>query len=205
MSDYIPRNPRDFMRHENARLKEENEGLKSEVNSLRTFVASLDYLYNATDNFKDDRELFPFLRNMLTNAMKLLNAPDGSLALLDEEKDELEFVIVIGTLADKLTGQRISAKKGIAGWVTQKSRPALVRDVRRDSRFFTGVDEAYSFHTQSIAAAPLVGNRKTYGLIEVLNQPGDKPFSEQDLALLKLMCRVAGEALATIDRIPQEG
>ncbi|MDQ7026901.1 MAG: GAF domain-containing protein [Anaerolineae bacterium] len=204
MADFIPRNAHDFVQHENAKLKEENETLKSEVRSLRQFVLSLDRLYHVTDSLKDDSQLFPFLRNTLANAMKLLNAPDGSLALLDEDTQELVFVIVIGQLADELTNQRISVKEGIAGWVVQNAKPALVPNVRSDPRFFSGVDDTHKFKTQSIAAAPLVGNRKTFGIIEVLNHAGNEPFTTNDLGLLKLLCRATGEALAYIDQMPSE-
>ena len=75
-----------------------------------------------------------------------------------------------------------------------------MRDVRYDTRFSHLIDDAFKFRTLSIAAAPLVGDGKMYGLIEILNQPGDLPFSETDVALLGLFCWVAGEALAAIER-----
>jgi len=112
-------------------------------------------------------------------------------------------VIVVGSLAGTLTNHRMSVKEGIAGWVVRHAKPALVRDVRHDPRFFRGVDENFTYTTQSIAAAPLIGNRKVYGMIEVLNKTGDEPFSEKDLGLLKLLCRAAGDALAHIDQMPQ--
>jgi GAF domain-containing protein len=83
----------------------------------------------------------------------------------------------------------------------QNAEPTLVRDVRRDPRFSHMIDDQFTFRTQSIAAAPLIGDRKVYGLIEALNQPGDEPFSEDDLALMGLLCRFAGEALADVERI----
>ena len=87
----------------------------------------------------------------------------------------------------------------------RNGKPALVPDVRRDPRFFSGVDDTFTFKTLSIAAAPLMGaNRKTFGIIEVLNQPGSEPFSNNDLGLLKLLCRAAGEALAFIDQMPRD-
>ena len=205
MTDYMPRNAQNFVQQENTRLKDENEALKSEVRSLRQFVLSLDRLYNVTDTFKDDSHLFPFLRSTLANAMKLLNAPDGSLALLDEERQELVFVIVVGELSDSLTNQRMPVNEGIAGWVVRNSKPALVPDVRRDPRFFSGIDDTHKFKTLSIAAAPLIGSGKTFGMIEILNHQGNEPFTTNDLGLLKLLCRAGGEALAYIDQMPQEG
>jgi GAF domain-containing protein len=194
-------NPVAIMRRENARLQDENERLTEELRNLRDFVQILNDLTQATTTISSDAELLPLLESIFTKALKLMNAPDGSLMLLDDENDELVFVLVRGTLAANLEGYRIPAGEGIAGWVVQNATPTLVRDVRRDPRFSQTIDEQFTFRTQSIVAAPLVGDRQVYGVIEALNKPGDEPFNDTDLALLGLLCRFAGEALADIERV----
>ncbi|MEM9955577.1 MAG: GAF domain-containing protein [Chloroflexota bacterium] len=199
-----PLNPNNFRTQEIKRIKGENDSLKQELHSLRTFVQALDRLYDSADAFKDDSELMNFLAETLSSAMQILNAPDGTLALVDEDEDQIEFVIVQGELSDELTGHRIPRTEGIAGWVIRNAKATMVRDVRRDQRFYTEVDNRFSFKTQSIAAAPLIGDGKIYGLVEVLNQPGDEPFSEGDMGILKLFCRAAGDALAKIDKMGEK-
>jgi GAF domain-containing protein len=189
-----------FLQQEINRLKTENQALKEELFALREFVTILHDLRRANEQISSDEELLPLLEDILVKALKLLNSPDGSLILLDDETNELVFVVVHGTIGQDLLGYRIPADEGIAGWVIQNASPALVRDVRRDMRFSHLIDETFKFKTQSIAAAPLMGDGKMYGLVEVLNQPGDMPFSETDVALLGLLCWVAGEALAAIER-----
>lgn len=191
-----------FLRQENARLQEENQDLKAEVQSLREFVNSVDSLFKATDRFEDDSALLPFLTEALRHAMSLLDARDGSLLLHDDETNELEFVIALGEVGDKLIGVRIPADAGIAGWVFKNVKPTLVRDVQLDPRFYGNIDRDFMFRTLSMAAVPLVGKRKVYGIIEVLNSRADEPFAEKDVALLTLLCRAAGEALATIESLP---
>lgn len=194
-------NPSAIFKQEHARLKDEVERLQTQLASMRQFVSTLEQLFTAVDHFKDDSELFPFLNRTLAETMSALNAPDGSLLLLDEETNELVFVIVHGRLAGRLTDHRISADEGIAGWVMRHRKPVLIRDVQRDPRFSRTIDTTFSFSTRSMIAAPLMDNQKLYGLIEVLNQPGDEPFSEQDMTMLKVLCRTAGEALSDIDRL----
>jgi GAF domain-containing protein len=195
-------NPMMVVQSENVRLKDENDALRREVHTLRDFVAIINDLSDRASSLKDDAELMPLLNDIFIKALKLLNAPDGSLALLDRDKNELVFVLVLGELSDELTGFRMPADEGIAGWVIENAQPTLVRDVRRDTRFFANVDEQFKFQTQSVLAAPLIGDGHVLGMIEALNQPGDQPFSELDLALLKLICRIAGEELANIERRP---
>jgi GAF domain-containing protein len=192
------------IQRENTQLRAENQQLQEQLTNLRQFVAILNGLTDAARTIRSDAELLPLLRDIFLKALKLLNAPEGSLLLLDDEQDELVFVLVHGALAKDLLGYRIPATTGIAGWVVQEAQPALVRDVRRDTRFSHTIDEAFAFRTQSILAAPLIGDGKVLGVIEALNQPGDAPFGEMDMDLLKLLCRFAGEALADIQRANPE-
>lgn len=194
-------NPMAVMRRENARLQEENEKLQEELLNLREFVQILNDLTSTSKAINSDEQLMPLLERIFVKAMNLLNAPDGSLMLLDDETNELVFVLIKGSLAANLKGYRIPADQGIAGWVIKHAEPTLVRDTRRDNRFSDNVDDQFTFRTQSIAAAPLIGDRKVFGVLEALNQPGDEPFSDSDLALLGLLCRYAGEALADIERM----
>jgi GAF domain-containing protein len=197
-------NPVTVIQRENARLQAENEHLKNEVRNLRDFVQTLHEVSLSARKVRSDQELLPLLERIFIKALKLLNAPDGSLMLLDDETNELVFMLIQGSLAGDLKGYRIRADQGIAGWVVQHGEPTLVRDVRRDARFSNSIDEAFKFRTQSIAAAPLIGDGYVYGVIEALNQPGDEPFSDSDLALMGLLCRFAGEALADIERVKPE-
>jgi GAF domain-containing protein len=169
---------------------------------LRRFVEVLgdlaDIQYQGRE--QGDGNVLALLDGILRQALNLLDAPDGSLLLLDRESDELVFAIVHGTLGADLEDYRIPADEGIAGWVVQNAEAALVRDVRTDQRFSRDIDEAFKFQTLSVAAAPLFGDGRVIGVIEALNKPGDIPFSETDMNLLKLLCRFAGEALAPFDR-----
>jgi GAF domain-containing protein len=193
-------NPVAVVQRENARLQVESERLQAELKSLREFVQILNDLSEQAKVATSDEALMPMLESTFAKALGLLNAPDGSLMLLDEDSGELVFILVHGALATNLKGFRVSASEGIAGWVIKTQEATLVRDVRRDPRFSEAVDAAFKFRTQSIAAAPLIGDGKVYGLIEALNQPGDEPFSDSDLGLLRLLCRFAGEMLSDVER-----
>ena len=199
-------NPNAFLTSEIARLKAENADLQDELNSLREFVLILNELDNSAQSVESDEDLKPILRDILVKALNLVNAADGSLALLDEENNELVFVIVLGDLASELEGFRIQADEGIAGWVMENRQPVLVADVSRDQRFFEDVDDEFKFSTKSIAAAPIIGDGKVMGVIEAILQTkyDTDSFDEHDLELLKLLCRFAGEALTNIERLLPE-
>jgi GAF domain-containing protein len=193
-------NPVAVVQQENARLQAENKRLQHELRELHEFVNALSDIARTTRHAVTDAELMPLMEGIFSHALSLLNAPDGSLMLLDDQSNQLEFILVRGALSQSLKNHRIPANEGIAGWVVKHAEPALVRDARRDPRFSDSIDEKFAFRTQSIAAAPLIGDRRVFGVIEALNQPGDQPFTDNELALLNLFCRFAGEALADIER-----
>ncbi len=189
-----------LLQRETMRLQDENRALQTEVVSLRDFVRAISELYEAADHFEDDSQLYPLLNRILKQALLLCNAPDGSLALLDDDTNELVFIMVQGKLSEQMLNYRMPSTEGIVGWVMQHHEPALVRNVKTDLRFSNRIDQSFTFNTQSILAVPLIGDGKVFGVVEVLNQPGDQPFSDSDVALMNLLCRAAGQVLAYVDR-----
>jgi hypothetical protein len=67
--------------------------------------------------------LLPLLKDILLKALNLLNAPDGSLMLLDDETNELVFVLAYGSLGENLINYRIPPMRA--------SRVGLFKIVRR--------------------------------------------------------------------------
>ena len=188
-----------YLKQEVHRLQEENRQLREEAVSLRQYVDSIQTLMAAIDEMDANTEVMPLLDRILYNAMTVIDAKDGSLLVLDDETGELVFVLVYGDVAEeKLVGYRLPPGKGIAGWVAQNRKATIVNNVRADSRFFPGVDDAFQFHTQSILAAPIVGANKVLGVIEVVNKHNGRPFDPTDQILLTLLCRFAGEILNTM-------
>ena len=78
---------------ETERLSIENEKLRKEVLSLRRFIDSMQNLMDAVENPRPDEEIMGLLSQVLSNALETINAKDGSLLVLDEETEELVFVL----------------------------------------------------------------------------------------------------------------
>lgn len=126
-----------------------------------------------------------------------------SLLLMEEDTGRLKFEIVMGVDAGKLRGVFVEAGEGIAGWVCQTGKAAVVRDVGQDPRFSSRFDGILGFTTHSVVCVPLVNaNNRVIGVIELVNKiapppggagPGsppvyygerDVPFSEVDVEIL---------------------
>ena len=183
-----------FLQQENARLQEENRALREDSLAFHHYMKALKDLNWATQRITSEENLFNLLDQILYNAMSVLRAEDGSLLLLDEESDELVFVLVHGDIKNKLRGHRMKSDMGIAGWVAQKREPLIVNNPRQDIRFSLEVDEEFSFVTRSILCVPMITRGNLIGVIEVLNKQDDL-FAEADATLLLILAQVAAIAL----------
>lgn len=178
------------------RLEAENHALRQESLTLRQFIDSMQNLMEAVEGPKNDKEIVELLGDILENARRTINAQDGSLLVLDDETDELVFAITQGRIPeDKLRWRRLPAGEGIAAWVIRNRRATIVNNPHEDDRFYQELDREFSFTTNSILAAPIVGGGRVLGVIELLNKKEDKMFSAGDQTLLTLLSRFAGELL----------
>src|SRR3972149_8348 len=85
---------------------------------------------------------------------------------------------------------------GIAGWVAEHRRPLVVRNVREDHRFYPKVDEAFGFHTRSLACVPLLDSQRVLGVLEAVNKNYDREFTDQDHDLLMVVAHLASIAIS---------
>jgi Nif-specific regulatory protein len=188
-----------FLQQENVRLQEENAALREENQAFRGYMAALKELHWATQQIISEENLFDLLDKILHSAMAVLKAEDGSLLLLDEETNELVFVLVHGDIKNDLRGYRIANNVGIAGWVATHNQPLIVNNPAQDARFSREIDSAFNFSTDSIVAVPMTNRDKLIGVIELLNKRSGEQFSEADVTLLSILGQVAATALLEME------
>ena len=184
-----------FLQQENVRLKDENQLLKDEVQALRRYVRALQGLQQTVRRFTPEQDVLALLDTTMDCALELLDATDGSLMLVDDETDELVFVLVHGAVRETMTGHRFDRRKGIAGWVAERGQPAIVGNVRTDARFLPELDERFGFVTRSLVAVPLAARGKVLGVIEVLNKRSGEGFTDDDASVLSILAALSASAL----------
>jgi signal transduction histidine kinase/CheY-like chemotaxis protein len=109
------------------------------------------------------------------DAFELANV---SIALINEEADELVRRASIGYVIDLMQSVRLKLGQGVAGWVAQTGQPALLPDVSTDQRY-VAIDPS----VRSELCVPLQTGARTIGVINVESHKVDA-FSERDLKLL---------------------
>jgi diguanylate cyclase (GGDEF)-like protein len=136
---------------------------------------------------------------------QLIPSEAWSLLMVDEEKGELVFEAALGAKGSDVASYRLKLGEGVAGWVANTGKPAIVNDTKKDRRFTARLDSRTRFATHSILCAPLVSRGRTIGVLEIINKRGGK-FTRADLDLLLTLvepCAIALENAILFQRTEQ--
>jgi len=145
------------------------------------------------------------LRALTETARQLFGAAACSLALLSEDDSELLYTVAAGEGAEDVTGMRIPASQGIAGWVVQSGQPIAISDVASDPRFARETAEQTGYVPQAILAVPVETPQRTLGVISLLDRDPERPGADHDMALLSLFADQAALALASVETFSRLG
>lgn len=153
-----------------------------------SFLNQASAVINSTLDIQEIMEV------LLDNTNKLLQVEALSIALLDEQKQELVYEVAVGAGSKEIVGMRLPMHEGIAGWVMQQGRPALVTDTSQDSRHSQSGDTRTGTKTRAIICAPLQAQGTVFGTLQAIN-PAMGSFTEDDLQLLVKLANLASSAL----------
>jgi transcriptional regulator with GAF, ATPase, and Fis domain len=137
-------------------------------------------------------DLEEFLRAVIDEIARRLQADRGTLYLLDHARGEL--VSRVAHLPE-LAEIRLRVGEGIAGWVAAHGEPVVIPGATGDPRFAGHIDRATGYRTRTLLAVPVddaSGHR--LGVLQVLNRAGG-PFESADCALLVSLAREVARLL----------
>lgn len=184
-----------LIQQENNHLKDRIEALEAENAHLQAYVLAIAGLQKAILTIADQDNLMRLLDEILYQALVLTNTEHGSILLVDEETEELVFVLVHGDLRESLEGFRFPQTEGIAGAALDSREPQIVNQVRRDPRFFKNVDKTFGITSDQLLAIPMVFNKKAIGVIELVNKQDGTDFADSDVSLVSLLAMFSAVSL----------
>ena len=136
------------------------------------------------------------LEHVVETAADVLDAQAASLFLLDEEHDELVFVVALGSKADEVKQFRVPLGHGIAGYVAFAGQPIAVADAEQDPRLAREIGDAVDYIPKTILCVPLFLSDRVIGVLELMDKVGGSPFTASDIDVLG---RFANLAAITIE------
>ena len=138
------------------------------------------------------------LKTVARSTAKTLNCRNCSVFRV--EHNSLVVVASHGKLKSQLPpGRTFRLGQGIAGWVAQTGKPALVPDTERDERFEPSWTEPPS---RSSVITPIILDDEVYGVISA-EDPRPLIFDEQDLRLMQTFALQVSQALRNAQRITE--
>jgi GAF domain-containing protein len=118
-----------------------------------------------------------------------------SLAVVDDEAQELLYLTASGAGADAITGTRMSIGRGLAGWVAQSGQAIMVSDLGQDRRFARDIAESTSYIPTTLMAVPVDSDDGLLGVLTVLDRDASRRGAERDLELATMFATQASAAL----------
>src|SRR5258706_10631961 len=88
-------------------------------------------IFEATRAIASTLRLSELLETVTRLASEVVHAETGSLLLMDHASGELYFDVALGEKGGALQQVRLKKGEGIAGWVAENRKPAVVNDVAK--------------------------------------------------------------------------
>jgi signal transduction histidine kinase len=152
-------------------------------------------IFEATRAITSTLRLSELLETVMRLASEVVRAEAGSLLLMDQVTGELYFDVTLGAKSGALQKVRLKKGEGIAGWVAENKKPALVNDVAKDPRWAQKADETSQFITKAILAVPMLVQEKLVGVMEVINRADGSSFTDLDVTVLETFAAQAAIAI----------
>jgi GAF domain-containing protein len=142
------------------------------------------------------------LRSVVEAAVALFEAEAASIALYEPARNVLVFRVAAGEHGQGVIGLEIPPDRGLVGYVYSSGQALAIADVAADPRFGRSFAERTQYVPRSIVAVPLVDERGTLGVLEVLDKRNEASFSLRDIELAGVFARQATVAIraSRVDR-----
>ncbi|NJL04743.1 MAG: GAF domain-containing protein [Chloroflexaceae bacterium] len=119
----------------------------------------------------------------LQSLAQIVRAPYGSIMLVDRETEQLETRAVLGYPSVD-TYVRFPIGSGVAGWVAQHKKPALIPDVQADERWVMSPNQQLTNkQAGSILSVPLIAHQEVVGVLTLSHNTQDY-FNQDHIRLL---------------------
>lgn len=140
-----------------------------------------------------DRE--EILQIILKRLSQLIRAQNWTLYLLDEDRKELHFQVVVGLKGPDPEGPRLMVGEGIAGKVAETGQPILIPDTRKDGRFDHRIDSRADLATHSLITLPLKLGNEVIGVLQIINPESSELFEEGFTPILQILSEFVAIAI----------
>jgi signal transduction protein with GAF and PtsI domain len=168
-------------------------------------LAELAELAGATAQVLAPPELTGLCESVTATVCEVLGAAACSVAVIDEDADELQYVAASGAGAAQIVGTRLALGRGLAGWVAQSGQQIAVSDLGTDPRFARDVAESTGYVPSTLIAVPIESDESVLGVLTVLDRDAARAGAERDLELATAFAAQAATGLLAVEAFRSGG
>ena len=164
----------------------------SEISALSEVGKAINTTLNLTD----------VLNLILTSSLELLGGNEGSIMLLEDDKQHLKVVSYHGPRAEAVMKGRAKVGTGVAGTVAERREPMLIQGDQLETNVPGSADPTRGI--RSAMSVPLVRNDELLGILNLNETRGHRTFTEQDLNSLGVFAEHAAIAIGNASIFAKE-
>lgn len=142
-------------------------------------------------------DLRTVLQRLLFAALQYVGGERGSIVVMDDSGKPVDATIVYGRQFHEHTTQQLreTVERGLAGWVVQNRKAALVPDTSKDDRWLRRADDAEEKSgAKSAICVPLVARDGMVGVLTLVHSVPHS-FTEEHLELMQAIADQASVAV----------
>ncbi|MHB8482396.1 MAG: sensor domain-containing diguanylate cyclase [Nitrospiria bacterium] len=175
-------------------LKEEIRRLKA---GIRQKERELSFFINAGKLLTSSLEFKKIVQTILEQAHLLVRGQMWTLLLFDENSKELKFEMIKGKYKKTFKPFPVKPGRGIPGTVLKTGAPILISNIKDNLKYSTEIEKKILANPKTVLSVPIVNNKKTIGVLEMVNKEDDTGFDSKDLELL---LKLVDQAAIAIER-----
>ncbi len=157
----------------------------------------LELLINVSREVATALDLRTVLQRLLYAAMQYVGGERSSIIVMDDAGKPVDATIVYGKQFHEHTTQQLrdTVERGLAGWVVQYRKPALVPDTSKDQRWLRRADDSIDKSgAKSAICVPLLARDRLVGVLTLVHSVPNA-FNEQHLELMQAIADQASVAV----------
>ncbi|MBI5351135.1 MAG: GAF domain-containing protein [Chloroflexi bacterium] len=157
----------------------------------------LELLINISREVATALDLRTVLQRLLYAALQHVGGERGSIVVMDDLGKPVDATIVYGTKFQDHTTQQLrdTVEHGLAGWVVQHGKAALVADTSQDDRWLRRADDSSEKSgAKSAICVPLMARDRLVGVLTLVHSIPNT-FNEEHLELMQTIADQASVAV----------
>jgi len=159
--------------------------------------ALLELLVKVSREVATALDLRTVLQRVLYACIQYVGGERGSIVVMDDNGKAVDATIVYGKQFHEHTTQQLrdTVERGLAGWVVQNRKPALLPDTSKDERWLRREDDSEeNSGAKSAICVPLMARDRFVGVLTLVH-PVPNAFNEDHLELVQAISDQASVAV----------